>query len=274
MSLADADSIVAVIRGIDHLVIACGDPNAAAAELEASLGLSCTGGGRHEGIGTLNRIAWLADDSYLELIGVEDRDLALRHPVGAAVVATLDATGGGLATYALRDDGLEATVGGLQGAGSSIGPVQHGSRRRDDEELVEWWAAFPEGPLGPDAPPFLIEHALVGAEWGAAARAARASFRHPIGSPVILARVDVASADPLGTAAAFHEQLGIDMWAVADLAVADVGAHVIRLVPRREMAFPAVLTVGADIDTPRTMELLGVRFDVERVALPVPSLAD
>jgi hypothetical protein len=263
-----------VIRGIDHLVIACGDPDAAAAELESSLGLACTGGGRHEGLGTFNRIAWLADGSYLELIGVEDRDAALQHPVGAAVVATIDASRGGLATYALLDDGIERTVAGLQAAGSSIGPVVHGSRRRDDGETVEWWAAFPAGPLGPDAPPFVIEHPVVGAEWGADARAARTTFRHPIGSPVILARIGVATADPLGTAATFHEQLGIDMWAVADLAVAEVGPHVIRLVPRREMSVPAVVTVGAEVDTPRTLDLLGVRFDVERVALPVPSLTD
>jgi hypothetical protein len=263
-----------VIRGIDHLVIACEDPDAAAAELESSLGLACTGGGRHEGAGTFNRIAWLADGSYLELIGVEDRDAALRQPLGAAVVATLDAAGGGLATYALLDDGIEPTVAALQAAGSSVGPAVHGSRRRDDGETVEWWAAFPAGPLGPDASPFLIEHALVGAEWGAEARAARATFRHPIGSPVILARIDIATPDPLGTAAGFHEQLGIDVWAVADLAVADVGPHVIRLVPSREMPVPAVVTVGAEVEAPRTLELLGVRFDVERVALPVPTLTD
>jgi hypothetical protein len=274
VSLADADSIVAVIRGIDHLVIACGDPDAAAAELESSLGLACTGGGRHEGLGTFNRIAWLADGSYLELIGVEDRGAARQHPVGAAVVAALDSAGGGLATYALLDDAIELTVAGLQAAGSSIGDAVRGSRRRDDGETVEWRAAFPAEPLGPDVPPFLIEHAVVGAEWGAEARAARASFRHPIGSPVILARIGVASADPLSAAAAFHEQLGIDVWAVADLAVADVGPHVIRLVPRREMAVPAVVTVGAEVEAPRTLELLGVRFDVERVALPVPALTD
>lgn len=263
-----------MIRGIDHLVIACADPDAAAAELESSLGLACTGGGRHVGLGTFNRLAWLADGSYLELIGVEDREAALGHPVGAAAVATLDGAGGGLTTYALRDDGIELTTAGLRAAGASIGPVVHGSRQRDDGETVEWWAAFPDGPLASDAPPFLIQHALVGAEWGPAAMAARAQFRHPIGSPVILARIDVATADPPSAAAAFHEQLGIDVWAVADLAVADVGPHVVRFVPRREMALPAVVTVGAEIDAPRTMELLGVRFDVERVALPVPSAAD
>jgi hypothetical protein len=258
-----------MIRGIDHLVIACADPDAAAAELESALGLTCTGGGRHAGRGTWNRIAWLADGSYLELIGVDDREAALLQPVGAAAVRALDEHGGGLATYALSDDELELTVAALPEG--SFGPVTHGSRARPDGEAVEWWTAFPDAPLGPDAAPFLIQHAYVGKEWDHAALADRASFRHPLGSPVILARLDLATSEPPSVAAGLNEQLEIDFWAVADLAVANVGSHVIRLVPRREMAVPAVITLGAEVETPRTAELLGLRFDVERVELPVPT---
>src|SRR5687768_7666907 len=148
-----------MIRGIDHLVIACADPDGAATELESALGLTAEGGGRHEGMGTFNRIVWLADGSYLELIGVEDRDAALGTPVGAAVVAAPDAHGGGLATWALRDDELEVTVNALpEGA---FGPVVHGSRTRPDGEQVEWWAAFPQAPLAAAGVPFLIQHAYV-----------------------------------------------------------------------------------------------------------------
>jgi hypothetical protein len=257
-----------MIRGIDHLVIACADPDAAAAELEAVVGLACTGGGRHPGRGTWNRIAWFADGSYLELIGVDDREAALQQPVGAAAVAVLDVAGGGLATYALRDDELELTVAALQAAGSSLGPVTYGSRTRDDGEVVEWWTAVPTTPLGPDLPPFLIQHAYVGAEWGHEALAARSDFRHPIGSPVILSRLDVAAADPPATASVLHTEIGLDVWAVADLAVAPVGPHTLRIVPRREMAVPAVVTLGADLDTPRSVEMLGLRFDVEHATTP------
>ena len=262
-----------MIRGIDHLVIACADPDAAAAELESTLGLVCAGGGRHAGRGTWNRIAWLADGSYLELIGVDDGEAALLQPVGAAAVAVLDAGDGGLATYALRDDGLELSVNALRASGASIGAVSHGSRERDDGEIVEWWTAFPETPLAPDAPPFLIQHAYVGAEWGHEALAERARFAHPIGSRVMLARLDVATGDPPSTAAVLHEQVGLDFWAVADLAVAEIGPHVLRMVPSREMAVPAVITFGAEVEAPRTVELLGVRFDVERVRLAVPATA-
>lgn len=256
-----------MIRGIDHLVIACADPDAAAGELESVLGLAVSGGGRHVGRGTFNRIAWLADGSYIELIGVDDRDAALAQPVGAAAVRALEDRGGGFATFALRDDDLHATAAALAAIGT-FGPVEHGSRVRDDGELVEWWTSFPTTQLSPAAAPFLIEHAYTGAEWGLDALAERARFSHPIGSPVALARLDLAATDPPLVAAGIHDQLGIDFWAVADLAVADVGAHVLRLMPTREMAVPAVVTLAAEIDSPRTAELLGVRFDVERAELP------
>ncbi len=258
-----------MIRGIDHLVIACTDPDAAAADLEATLGLVAGGGGRHEGRGTRNRIVWLADGSYLELVGVDDADLARHGPVGAAVVRALEEHGGGLATYALGDADLETTSTAL-GVIGTFGPVSHGTRTRPDGEVVEWWVAFPVTDLAPDATPFLIQHANVGAEWSLAAIAERAAFQHPIGAPVSLARLDVASADPPSTAASIHDALGTDFWAVADLAVAEVGSHVIRLVPRREMPVPAVVTLAAEIDVPRTAELLGLRFDVERAVAPVP----
>ena len=256
-----------MIRGIDHLVIACTDPDAAARDVEDALGLAVTGGGRHVGRGTFNRIAWLADGSYLELIGVDDRDAAMQQPVGAAAVRALDEHGGGLATYALREDDVGGAAAALSALGS-FGPSTRGSRATGDE-TVEWWTAFPSKPLGPDVTPFLIQHAYTGSEWSPAALEARAMFRHPIGSPVGLARLDIACADPPSTASAIHEDLGIDFWAVADLAVAEVGPHVIRLVPRREMPVPAVITLAAEVEAPRTADLLGLRFDVERAELPV-----
>ncbi len=47
------------ILGIDHLVIAVADPDAAATGLEQPLGLAFTGGGRHVTAGTWNRLAFL-----------------------------------------------------------------------------------------------------------------------------------------------------------------------------------------------------------------------
>lgn len=248
--------------GIDHIVIAVEDPDAAADELAAALGLACTAGGRHEGAGTFNRIAF-AGDAYLELIGVDDRRLAEANAIGAAAVRALDA-GGGLATYALVDVQLETTVATLQANGSSIGPAERGFRARPDGSQVVWWrAAFDE--LGPQRPPFLIRHDAGAAEWDAASRAERAAFVHPIGSPARLVRLDIATPDPPSLAAVYQRELGLELRSVADLALCTIGPHTIRLRPSAEMPVPAAVVIGADVEAPSSVIALGLQFDVEPV---------
>ncbi len=252
-------------EGIDHVVIAVPDPHTAAASLTAALGLSFTAGGRHEGAGTHNRVAFLGD-AYLELIGVDDRSLARANPIGAAAVRALDA-GGGFATYALLDEALETTVPALQVNGSSIGPPERGFRMRPDGAAVVWWrASFAQ--LGPQQPPFLIRHDATAAEWDPAARDVRAAYVHPVGSPARLIRLDIATPDPPSLAAAYQRELGLEIRAVADLAICTLGQHTIRLRPSAEMSVPAAVVIGADVDSPRSVVALGMQFDIEPVQLP------
>lgn len=258
-----------MIRGIDHLVIAVTDPDAEADHLEALAGLRCTGGGRHERLGTRNRLAFLADGSYVELIGIEDAHLARRNPVGLATLQAL-AHGGGLATLALCDDDLTGTVAARRGAGVELGPILDGSRVRDDGEEVAWRTAFGDEALAADGVPFLIEHRSVGAEWGPEAMAARAAYRHPIGSPVRLAAVDVASDDPRTAGERLAATLGLEVQAVADLALAPIGRHLLRFRPIREMPSAATVTLNADVDGPRIADAAGVRWHV----VPAPRADD
>jgi hypothetical protein len=51
------------------------------------------------------------------------------------------------------------------------------------------------GELGPDRPPFVIEHDPTGAEWTPAERAARAEEIHPIGTSVRLEALEIPVAD-------------------------------------------------------------------------------
>src|SRR5689334_4616094 len=97
-----------MLLGIDHLVLAVADPDAAAAELEAKLGLTSGGGGRHEAMGTFNRLIWLGD-AYLELVGVFDRELALESWFGRPVVESLD-RGGGLVTWVVAVDDIDEAL--------------------------------------------------------------------------------------------------------------------------------------------------------------------
>lgn len=250
--------------GIDHIVIAVADPDAAADEMTEALGLAFAAGGRHPGAGTFNRISFLGD-AYLELIGIEDFVLAGSNAIGAAAARVLG-DGGGLATYALVDDDLDTTVRALRAAGSSISAVEPGSRRRPDGGEVRWWRAGPNE-LGPDRPPFLIRHDPTGAEWGPDERRLRATAVHPLGSPAVLLRLDIATADPPALAATYQRELGLEFWAVADLAVCTIGQQVIRLVPQREMAVAATVVIGADVEIPRSVDGLGMRFDMEPVAI-------
>lgn len=218
--------------GIDHLVIAVEDPDAAAASLEAELGLAATGGGRHA-TGTHNRLVFLGD-AYLELIGVWDRALALAHPVGAAAVRALDAGTPGLVTYAVATDGARREVGALRAAGSPISDAVAGSRTRPDGDVIAWQVAFPPA-VGPAEPFFLIEHELAGPEWGEDARRRRASFVHPFGGRARLVGVEIVVPDPKAAAESYMRILGVAVppgpGAVPGERQARIGEHGIRLVP-------------------------------------------
>lgn len=242
---------------IDHLVIGVRDLADAAAELEGDVGLVCTGGGRHEGLGTANRIAFLADGSYVEMMGVESAKAASRWPIGAATIRALKA-GGGLAAYALLDEELPITVARLRATGSSVGPVSPGSRRRPDGEIVRWWTAVAE-PIGPDGLPFLIRHARIGKEWGPAAMAERAAIPHPAGSPIRLLRLDLSVSDPDGLAALNFRELGLEYTQIASAAVCAVGRYVTRLLPAGADA-PAVSVYLTSTGEPRSVDALGVRW--------------
>jgi catechol 2,3-dioxygenase-like lactoylglutathione lyase family enzyme len=245
--------------GIDHLVIAVADPNAAAAELTEVLGLAFTAGGRHAGLGTFNRIAFLGD-AYLELMGVDDRDAAKGWPIGVAAVRALG-RGGGFATWAIADTFIGVTVGQLQANGSQIGPVVHGGRQRPDGERVEWWSAFPPE-LGPGRPPFLIKHLEAGAEWGAQAMAARRAFVHPIGGPVRLLGIQLAAADPLDYAATCFDHVGLEFQSIGPAAVAAVGRQTIQVVagPSAEVSLSVRLGIGGWTVPARSATELGIEF--------------
>jgi hypothetical protein len=119
---------------IDHVIVAAPDLDAAAARLEAEHGLAVSGGGRHTGIGTENRIVPLGG-GYLELIAVVDREEAAATPLGQALAARITQRGEGLmgwvvgvpdadeaavrtgaALSVIERDGLRATLAGVREA--------------------------------------------------------------------------------------------------------------------------------------------------------------
>jgi hypothetical protein len=253
--------------GIDHLVIAVADPDDAATQLEAALGLEASGGGRHEALGTFNRLVWLGD-TYLELIGVFDRALAEKSWLGPPVLRTL-AEGGGLATWAIATDALDADLAGLRELGSDLGDPVAGERRRADGTVVRWRLAAPRL-LGPSDPPFLIEHDPMSAEWTRADRAARADLRHRIGGPIRLDVLELPVDDVSRAVQRFARTAGLRFRPSLrgrGSRDAAVGSQTVRLRPRRSEPGSAVVHLAAAVEDERAVELLGCRWSV-RSALP------
>jgi hypothetical protein len=254
-----------MLLGLDHLVVAVTDPDAAAAELEAAVGLACTGGGRHPSWGTFNRLAWLGD-TYVELIGLFDRSLAPSGAVSRTVLEALDAGHIGLVSYAVASDALDVDLARLREEGSELGDLEVRSRTRPDGEEVRWRAAFPPS-LGPSEPPFIIEHELVGAEWGDRARADRASLAHPLGGPARITAIEVPVPDIEIAARAYLRTVGIEFTNIDPRgASARVGMQTVRLRHGRPLWNPAIVeieAIGVGAARPaHEVDALGVRWRV------------
>ena len=138
-----------MLVGLDHLIVAVTDLDAAAVQLASSLGLEVGGGGRHPGLGTRNRLCWWGD-SYLELVAIEDAGMAAGNWFGAAVAAALaPATlpgdpaglayaGGAPVGLALASDDLAADAAVTRSA-----EITDGQRTRPDGRVVRWRMARP-----------------------------------------------------------------------------------------------------------------------------------
>jgi catechol 2,3-dioxygenase-like lactoylglutathione lyase family enzyme len=104
---------------IDHVIYATADLDAAAARVEAELGVAAVAGGRHEGLGTHNRIVPLGG-GYLELLAVADPGEAASSDLGAAVQARIARTGDGLMGWAAAVDDVGSVAARLGTAVTTI----------------------------------------------------------------------------------------------------------------------------------------------------------
>jgi hypothetical protein len=97
---------------IDHVIWATADLDAAAEQLERTHGLRAGGGGRHDGMGTHNRIVPLGR-GYLELLAVADPDEAAGSALGRAVMGRLAGVGEGLMGWAVSTEDVTAVAARL-----------------------------------------------------------------------------------------------------------------------------------------------------------------
>jgi hypothetical protein len=132
----------------DHLLIAVPDFAEATARFRREYGLAAVEGGRHTGWGTANWIVPLGD-SYLELVGVVDPEVATGNAFGRRVLRALDG-GGGPFAWCLEPSDFEGTVERLDLE------VTTGSRVRPDGATLRWRTAGRDVALEDPSRPFFI----------------------------------------------------------------------------------------------------------------------
>ena len=145
-----------MLTGIDHVLVACADPDQAATDVEAAVGLRASAGGRHLAHGTFNRLIWLGD-SYIELMGVFDDSLAANSWWGRYALTVLE-RGGGFMGVVLASDDVAVDAALLRVVGSVLGEPEAGSRTRPDGKVVRWTIAREPSPDLDLGLLFLIEH--------------------------------------------------------------------------------------------------------------------
>ena len=96
------------MRICDHVIYAARDLDATSARLEAKYGLVATGGGRHDGLGTHNRVMPLGG-GYLEVLAVADPEEAAGSDLGRAVTARIE-VGEGLMGWAVAVEDAAAVA--------------------------------------------------------------------------------------------------------------------------------------------------------------------
>lgn len=259
-----------MLSSIDHLVIAVPELEPAAAELERTLGLVATGGGRHPALGTENRIVWLGD-TYIELVAIADEAVAARSWLGAAALAALT-HGAGFAIWSAASDAIEADVAALNDLGAGLAKSIPGERWSPDGALVRWRVALPKH-LGPLDPPFLIEHDPGSAEWTPADRIARNAQLHPLdgpagrAGPVRLEVLELAVESIPLAIGRFTRGLGIRFrpsLAGGGARDANLGTQILRLRPARGGPSMPTLVLGSPAGHGRTAEVLGCRWILRR----------
>ena len=117
--------------GIDHVVIAVNDLDAAIRDYTAA-GFTVTPGGEHANGETHNALVAFSDGSYFELIAWK-----AAQPEETVWLNRLRA-GEGFVDWAVRTVDLAADVERLRGEGMDVPDPQPGGRTRPDGERVEW----------------------------------------------------------------------------------------------------------------------------------------
>ena len=120
---------------IDHLVYAAPDLPAAVAEVEGRFGVLAQAGGKHDGSGTHNALLALGAQTYLEIIAPDPGQPTppMPRPFGVDGLRR-----GGLVSWALACDDIDAAVARARSRGYDPGEVADGQRATPTGTVLRW----------------------------------------------------------------------------------------------------------------------------------------
>lgn len=184
---------------VDHLLFAAPTLERGIHEIERLLGVTPVAGGRHPVLGTHNALVALGAGTYLEIIAP---DPSLPPPARGRLFEPGMLARPALATWVLRDEGIESTVSRARERGLCLGEVSSGHRQTPDGKTVSWQVSDPYAMPLDGAVPFVIA-------WG--------DTPHPSGvAPEAGSLVDlqIRHPDPMAVANALAS-LGVDASVIA-----------------------------------------------------------
>ncbi|MBK0328081.1 VOC family protein [Rhodobacteraceae bacterium F11138] len=138
---------------LDHLLWAVPDLDAGARLFADCTGVVPSGGGSHDGFGTRNTLASLAENLYFEVISVDPAQENFNARAGR--ISALD--GPEMHTFGVRGDQLEAYRDTARSCGLAASDPVAMSRRRADGVLIQWSAIYIEDEHWGYHVPFLID---------------------------------------------------------------------------------------------------------------------
>ena len=148
---------------IDHVIFGTADIQATAARLQEEHGLGSVVGGKHEGLGTGNRIVPLGS-AYLELMGVVDETQAAVHPFGRWFTSQIE-TGDRFLMWCIGTDDIDSVAERL-----SL-DIEPWTRTTPDGTALSWRLAGLEVAESDPEIPFFIQWEFPDAQHPSRARA-------------------------------------------------------------------------------------------------------
>lgn len=144
---------------LDHIVIHSTNTNDIITHSGKKLPIKAVKGGEHKDWGTYNYLSYFSNSSYLELLGVNDREKAEQssNPLVQHLLYMQQNEQTGPFQFALRTKQLDSYVSHFEKEGIPFkGPIS-ANREKPDGTTLRWRMLFPVYDFTKETLPFLIE---------------------------------------------------------------------------------------------------------------------